>query len=205
MLDELRVVQMAAARIGVEAPQSLEEVHGDDSLELVYTNVVDFCLDLHPWDFTRETRQLSRLANITSRVLGYPYVFDLPADVIGDPLGIVSDVSEPDRPYTQWTRQGPHILALVDTLYAVVNVRPHPLRWPGAFREAAILALAGELALTMASNDGLRRELRADAYGTASENFRGGAIGVAIRAQAFRTPPKRLQAGSDPFSMAWRG
>ncbi|MFK8250190.1 hypothetical protein [Ancylobacter terrae] len=205
MLDPLRIVQMAAARIGEEAPTSLAEAAGDDSLELVYQSVTDFCLDLHTWDFTRELRQLPQLAGIASPVLGYPYVFELPTDAIGEPLRVVDDIATPDRAFYGWTLHGARILALASPLYAVVNVRPPPARWPGTFREAVVLAIAAELALSMASNDGLRAELRVNAYGTPSQDFRGGAIGVAIRNQAFRTPAKRLALGTDPLSASWRG
>lgn len=205
MLDELRVVQMAAERIGGETPVSLDEVLGEDSLALVYDAVVDFCLDLHPWDFTRELRQLSRLADITSPVLGYPFAYALPADAVGDPLRVVADLTFPDAPFHAWTRHGAMVLAAIEPLYAVIATRPVPARWTGSFREAVVLALSGEFALSMASNEGLRDTLRRDAYGTPSEAFRGGAIGVAIRSQAHRSPAKRLPTGHNPFSEAWRG
>ncbi|MCJ8143815.1 hypothetical protein MKI84_12900 [Ancylobacter sp. A5.8] len=206
MLDPITIVQRAAMRIGEELPSSMADVVGEDSIELVFNDVVDFCLDLHPWDFTRELRSLSRLAGPEGgRVLGYPFAYQLPTDVIGEPLRVVQDHSEPDVPYFRWTMHGPYILAADEPLYAVFNVRPPPIRWPGAFRNAVVLAIAAELALSMASNESLRADLRRDAYGPPSDDFRGGAIGVAIRNQAFRTPAKKMSPGLDPFSSAWRG
>lgn len=205
MLDELRVIQMAVERIGGETPASLDEVLGEDSLALVYESVVDFCLDLHPWEFSRELRQLARLAEPASGVLGYPYVYALPSDAIGDPLRLVSDIALPDVPFHGWTRHGACVLAAAEPLYGVICVRPTPARWTGAFREAVVLALAGEFALSMASNESLRDALRRDAYGTPSEAFRGGAMGAAIRSQAHRSPAKRLPTGHNPFSQAWCG
>lgn len=205
MFDPLQIVQMAAIRIGEDAPQSMDDILGSDTVELVYTAVVDFCLDLHPWDFTRETRQLARRFGVPSPMLGYSYTYEMPTDAIGEPLRVVDDLSEPDRPFFCWTFHGNAILSSAEQLYAVVNVRPTPARWPGVFREAVVLAIAAELALSMASNNGLRAELRENAFGSPSKDFRGGAIGVAIRNQAFRTPAKKLATGTDPFSAAWRG
>ncbi|MBS7545689.1 hypothetical protein [Ancylobacter oerskovii] len=205
MFDPLKIVQMAAVRIGEEAPQSLDEIMGDDSVELVYNAVVDFCLDLHPWGFNIELRQLSKRAGVTSPILGFTHIYELPTDVVGDPLSVHADLSRRNEAFTHWAMQGPALLASVEPLYANFHVRPHPLRWPGAFREAVILAIAAELAMSMASNDDLRAQLRVNAYGNPSENFRGGAIGVAIRNQAFRTPAKALPVAHNPFSAAWRG
>lgn len=202
MLDALRIVQQAAARIGVEAPQSLDDIAGTDPIELVYGSVVDFCLDLHPWDFCRATVSLSQLAEPGE--LGYRFVYQLPAEAIGEPLRILADVSRPNVPYFGWTLSGRRILANAEPLFAVINTRPQPSAWPATFREAVVLALAAELSLSLAANEDMRLSLRRDAFGTPTEAFRGGAIGAAIRNQAFRTPVKQLPF-TDPLSAAWRG
>lgn len=203
MFDALTLVQEAALRIGEEPPQSLDEFLGTDSLARVFSGVADFCLDLHPWTFCTEVRPLSRL-DLDSPVRGYPHVFELPADAVGQPLAIFADLSTPDAPYAGFTYHGARVLALDAPVHALLTVRPPPARWPGAFREAVRLALAAELALALASDDGLRDKLRADAFGTPSEMYRGGAMGVAIRNQGWRAPPQRLASG-DPFSASWQG
>lgn len=201
--DPLSVIRSACARIGADPPATFDAAEADAAIGAVYWSVVDFCLDLHPWAFCRETRPLGRLADCAP-VPGWSHAHALPPDAIGEPLAVLTD-PKCAAPCTRWALHGGTILSDEHRLWATVAVRTPPERWPGAFREAVILALAGELALSLASNDGLRDELRKAAFGTPSEAFRGGAIGVAIRNQAWRTPAGRLPTGCNPLTAAWRG
>lgn len=203
MIDDLSIAQRAAARYGIEPPQSLDDAtFNGQTYRLILDPVVEFCLDLHPWRFVLETHQLARLSGVASPIAGWRNVFQLPPVMLGDPVRIFTDPTDPDRPFSRYGLQGLRVLTDEEQLHAIVKVRPSPARWPAAFREAVVLALAAELALGIAADKDGRDRLRGDAFGTSSVFPRGGAMGVAIQQSGWSTPPRALALADNPMERA---
>jgi hypothetical protein len=201
----LDIVNAACARIGADPLQDLdEETAGGQAASLLYEEIVDFNLSLNPFSFGREMRQLSKLSS-ASPLTGWAYVFDIPGQHFGPPLYLTDDLTDPDRRFWRYTLSGGQVHSDTEPLYASVQFRPDPMRWSSAFRSATITALAAQFALSMASDRALYGELQTEAYGTPTENNRGGKMRAAISADSMAQPPRRTDWANNPFERARRG
>lgn len=206
LLTVLDIVNTACAKIGEEPPQSLtDDLGGGQSASLLYEAVVDFNLGLQPsgFHFAREVRQLSELAGVTA-FTGYDHVFEIPGATIGPPVYLTDDPSDPHRRYDRFLLTSGRIHASATPLYAMVNFRPDPHRWTGTFRMATISALAAELAMAIASDRNTMQTWQQTAYGTPSENFRGGQMRAALSEDGYANPPRAINVAQNPLERARR-
>jgi hypothetical protein len=206
LLTVLDIVNTACARIGEDPVESLtDDLGGGQSASLIYDETVDFNLGLQPsgFSFAREVRQLSKLTDATP-LTGYEFVYDIPGTYTGLPVFLSDDVTDPDRRFRDFILTAGQVHSDADPLFAMVKFRPDPSRWTGTFRTATITALAGKLAYAIASNRGTYSDFMQEAYGTPSENFRGGQIRVALSEDGFSNPPRRVQVDNNPLARAWR-
>ena len=213
LLTALDIVNAACARIGVEPLQSLgEEVTAGQAASFIYEETVDFNLSLEPFSWAHEIRPLSRLAStldangqVVPQTSGWLYAFDIPGSTLGPPVWLTDDPTDPDRRFTAYKLVSGRVHADAEALWAHVKFRPDPHRWPAAFRSATIAALGASLALSIASDRNSYDRLYGEAYGTPSENNRGGKMRNAIFEDAYATPARRINWRGNPLERAWRG
>lgn len=206
MLEAITVANEALAIAGANPLNSLDdETQAAGSVRFAYDRVLGFMLGVHPFTWSKSTRQLSRRTAATP-FTGYLYVFDLPPDRIGPPVRITDDPSDPQRAFTRYLLEADTVQASVEPLYAQVLYTPPPRVWSAPFRETFVNALASALALSVKRNRALAGELYVQAFGTPTEGNRGGQMGVAIRADSYATPALDNPAVThDPLTAAWRG
>lgn len=205
LLADLDVVNAAFARIGADPLQSMDdESFGGQQAQLVYEPTVRFNIGIYQFAFSKELRQLSNVAGATP-LSGFKLVYDLPSDALGLPLYVTDDATEPDRRFSRYVLVGKQAHADAAPLFAMILYRPEPYRWSPAFLQATITSLAAKFALSIASDRALAADLNAEAYGSPTDNYRGGQLGAAIRAESFSTPPRRADWSSrNPLINAWR-
>lgn len=206
LLTVTDIVNTACARIGEEPVESLtEDLNGGQSASLLYEEVVDFNLGLQPsgFAFAREVRQLTRLTDAVP-LTGYKFVFDIPRPYTGLPVFLTDDPKDPYRRYDDFILTNGQVNADDDPLFAMVKFRPDPHRWTATFRTATITALAGRLAFAIASDRNTMESLYQEAYGSVSDNFRGGQIRTALHEDGFANPPRRMPTHRNPLERAWR-
>lgn len=201
----LDIVNAACMRIGAEPLQDIdEETSGGMAASLLYEEIVDFNLGLNPFSFAREMRQLSKLSTATP-LTGWLYVFDIPGQHFGPPMWLTDDITNPDRRFTRYTLSAGQVHSDADPLYGSILFRPDPQRWSATFRSATIAALAAQLSLALASDRSLYKELQTEAYGTPTENHRGGKMRTAITQDSLATPPRKADWDNNPFARARLG
>lgn len=206
LMTPIDIINTSCARIGEEPVQSLtEDLGGGQSASLIYDETVDFNLGLQPsgFAFAREVRQLSRLTDATP-LTGYNYVYDIPQPYTGLPVYLSDDVTDPGRRFDRFILTNGQVHSDADPLFAMVKFRPDPHRWTGTFRTATITAIAAKLAYALASNRGAYSDFMTEAYGTPTENFRGGQMRAALSEDGFSNPPRRIQTQFNPLDQAWR-
>lgn len=206
LLTPIDIINTACARIGEEPVQSLtEDLGGGQSASLIYDETVDFNLGLQPsgFAFAREVRQLSRLTD-AAPLTGFSYVYDIPQPYTGLPVYLSDDVTDPTRRFDRFILTNGQVHSDAAPLFAMVKFRPDPHRWTGTFRTATITAIAAKLAYALASNRGAYSDFMTEAYGTPTENFRGGQMRAALSEDGFANPPRRIQTQFNPLDMAWR-
>lgn len=204
LLDQLDIVNAACSLCGAEPLQDVsEESVGGQAAALLYQQVVDFNLTLEPFEFALEHRQLSRVAG-DAPSSGYLYVYNVPGEILGPPRWFTDDPSDPSRRYSAYALITGQVHADAEALWAYVHFRPEPWRWSAPFRAATITALAAQLALSLASDNGTSEMLYLRAYGPPSENHRGGLMRAAITLNSQATPPRPAPHDNNPLTRAWR-
>lgn len=200
MIDKLEIVNRAMLRIGADPLQDLEdETLGGQAADLVYDSVIEFALGVYVFSFARQMMQLSELATATP-LTGFARVFQLPAERLGPPLRVTDSITDPDHRYHRYQLQGETVHADETPLFAEIKFLADPVAWSGTFRDFAVLAVAAEYALSIGHDKSLRKDMRVNAYGNPSENYRGGALGAAIREDSFATPPKTAGWDNNPLT-----
>jgi hypothetical protein len=204
LLVALDIINAACARIGADPLETLdEETDGGQAASFIYEDVVDFNIGLNPFYFAMEYRQLSRIDGARP-FSGYDFVFDVPGERLGPPLYLSDDVTDPDRRFTEYVLSNGQVHASVEPLFAKVKFRPDPHLWIATFKTCTITACASRLALALASDRALYGELDTEAYGTPTENRRGGQMRTAITEDAQAQPPRRRDVRNNPLELAWR-
>lgn len=200
MIDKLEIVNRAMLRIGADPLEDLEdETLGGQAADLVYDSVVEFALGIYVFSFARKMAQLSELSTATP-LTGFTRVFDLPAERLGPPLRVTDSITDPNHRFSRYVLQEDTVHADETPLFAEIKFAAAPRHWSGTFRDFAVLAVAAEYALSIGHDKNLRKDMRQNAYGNPSENYRGGALGAAIREDSFATPPKSAGWDNNPLT-----
>jgi hypothetical protein len=208
-ITHLVIANRACALIGQEPLQSLDEdTQGGQRAALIYDSLLDFCMALVPWTFRRETVELNRLPDaplIDGQVQnfqnGYRYCYAIPSGYKIKPNRMLRS-KEPDDVMTRFEFEGDKLFCDETKAFAQILIEQHPERWAGDFRHAFTVALAGEFAMAMADDKTVSSAKKDEAFGTSSQNFRGGLMGAAIQNDA-RTSPVRKLPLSNPLLDAW--
>lgn len=203
LLDDLDIVNAACAMIGEAPLQSLDaETDSGQAAALLYQSTLDFLLGTHNFSFSREIRQLSRNDTVAKRA-GYAYAYTLPAERIGDPLYLTDDPTDPDRRFSKYALVGNDAHTDAEEIWAMIRFRAPPYRWTAPFKMVAIKALAAELCIPLTHDRALADDLRTQAFGSPSENFRGGLMRAALSAEGFTQPPRAQNRDDNPLTAAW--
>lgn len=206
LLTDLDVANAACLRIGVGALGEDGLAADDDrsrAIASAYDDTVLFNLGVYLFSWSKTIVQLS-INDLATPLSGFTKVFDLPPERIGEPIYITDDVTSPNRRFSAFVPLGEQVQSNAAALWAQIRYRPTPNRWNPLFRSATITAVAAKLALTVREDKTLARDLESLAYGDPLENYRGGQLGAAIRADAFSTPPRKPNWADNPFERAWR-
>lgn len=203
LLDDLDIVNAACAMIGEEPLQELdEETDRGQAAALVYQTTVDFNFGLYSFSFGKQLYQLSQVSGATS-LAGFDYVFDMPAERLGDPLYVTDDATDPDRRFSRYALIKSQVHADCTPLFGMFRFRASPDRWSPTFKAATIKAVAAAFAVPLTHDRALADALKVEAYGSSIENYRGGMLGAAIRADTFSVPPRTQNRDNNPLTRAW--
>ena len=202
------IVNAACARIGEDPPDMDDDVDGAGPVSLLYEDVVDFNIGVYPagFSFSKQLFSLSVDDAIVAPASGYAYGFDLPPEALELPMYITDNPKDRQRRFNDYVLIDGKLHADKNPLWAMCRYRPDPHRWSATFRTCTITSLASRLALALTSDRTTSEALRSEAYGGADENFLGGQMRAAIRADSFSTPPRQPNWDNNPITLArWGG
>jgi hypothetical protein len=204
-ITHLVIANRACAMFGNSPLQSLdEETLGGQRVQAIFESLLGFCLDLHPFTFTRQSMQLAMTAedlNFSGYANGFQHEFTVPHGFTINPSRLLRS-RDNDDVLLRFEREGDKIYCDEKTCFAQLIIEDHPEKWSGSFTHAFTKALAGELALAMADDKNVSASLKEEAFGPPSMNFRAGLMGAAIQADA-RNSPVRSLPQSNPLLDAW--
>lgn len=207
LLDQ-DIVNAACARIGEDPPDMNDDVDGAGPVALLYQEVIDFNLGLYPagFSFSKQLFQLSIDDAIVDHASGYAYGFDLPAEALELPMYVTDNPKDRERRFNDYALLDGKLHADKNPLWAMCRYRPAPARWSATFRTCTITSLASRLALALTSDRNNSEALRIEAYGSPGDEFLGGQMRAAIRADSFATPPRQPNWDNNPLTNSrWGG
>lgn len=165
-------------------------------VKTVYMRVVPGIFSEYPWSFTKLTKKLERLDEPLEEdgllANGWRCAFGLPIERLGNPQRFLADPRNPDRPLRHFAIEGGKVFADYEKLWALGRFMVNPDEWPPYFHSAIVAALSAELIIPISGNASQYDRLQVSAYGTPSENRRGGMLGAAIKADSFASGPIRI-------------
>lgn len=205
LLDQ-DIVNAACARFGEEPPDMTDDVDGAGPVSLLYEEVVDFNLGVYPAGFSF-SKQLFSLSVIDgpAPASGYKLMFDLPPEALELPMYVTDNPRNPHARFSDYVLMDGQLHADRNPLWAMCRYRPAPKSWSSTFRTCTITALASRLSLSMGSDRTTMEVLRNEAYGSPSEEFLGGQMRAAIRADSFSTPPRQPNWDNNILTNTHRG
>lgn len=193
------IINAACSLIGEDPIQDFsDETQGGQAANAIYDMTVDFNLSLTPFSFAERMVQCSQISD-AAPFTGYKFRYDVPGDWLGPPLFVTDSATDPYRRYTAYLLSEQQIHCDADILFVMQRFRPEPHLWSASFRSATINAVAAQLALALASDTKMGDYYNSLAYGTPSENFRGGQMRIAIYEDARATPPRRIDVNQAPL------
>lgn len=206
LLAHLDIANAACAAIGEDPLESFsDDSFGGQQAQALYDATLVFNLGVYQFGFSKQIRQLSPNDSVVP-MSGYSRVFDLPPEALGLPLYLTDRIDEPEHRFDRYALVGAQAQSNATTLYAMIRFRPEPYLWSPTFTGMQITALASKYAISMATDRALADQLHRIAYGAPQENYRGGQMGVAIAADSFSTPPRKVDwANRNPLLNARRG
>jgi len=199
-IDKATIVNRALIKLGQEGSFALDdENYRSGQIDAVWPDLVAHCFSLHDWTFCRKTFRLVQKTKAPEN--GWTYCFALPGGRLGEPQKILSDARR-EAPLREFTIEGDELFADVDAVWARCKVEVDPGSWDPGFRSAFTVALAGELAVPIQSDEGLAAEYRQQAFGTPSQGGTGGLFGRLIGQNVAADPPDSSTRWADPLTDA---
>lgn len=188
-------------KLGAESIETITESEITTDLEAIcaqaYPTVRDLCLSINDWGFAQKKQQLSE-DGATVPVNLHSKAFFLPPDMKHGPDAVYFDGGS--IPTTNYEIIGGHMMCDAETVIVEYTIRPDEADWPPYFTSFVIAALAADIAMPVTEMVGKKEDLHAEAWGTPSENMRGGLAGLAMLLDARAKPAGGFLKNGDPLT-----
>lgn len=189
-LTNVAIANRALAKFGAGAITTMTDTTPPGpTVALVYETTILGLLSAYPWSFAKKPVALVRLADEQPDSAGFlmngwRYAYQLPVDRLAPPDKYLRDPRFENAPVARFSVGDDRVYCDEEKLWAVGRFRPDESVWPAYFIAAAVACLAAELIMPVSGNASQAESLKAEAYGTPSENRRGGALGLAMHSDA---------------------
>ncbi len=184
--SKLTICNDALLMLGASEISSFTE--GTDSAKIcdrLYDDLKKYILSIYPWSFAKVKVQLAQ--TVDTPVTEWKYVYALPADIIGTPKAvfIASDAgTSPQTEFELYYVDQPRLLTDYETVYIDYIADINESRFPEYFIYMLRHALAADIAEPLTDQITKADFFRSLAFGTPSENGRGGLFRQACQADA---------------------
>lgn len=184
--SKLTICNDALLMLGASEISSFTE--GTDSAKIcdrLYDDLKKYILSIYPWSFAKVKVQLARTTD--TPVTEWKYVYALPADIIGTPKAVFIAADAGTSPQTEFELYNvdqPRLLTDYESVYIDYIADINESRFPEYFIYMLRHALAADIAEPLTDQITKADFFRSLAFGTPSENGRGGLFRQACQADA---------------------
>lgn len=207
MTTRIDIIDQARAAIG-ERPLVTEDASGADVALAQFNTHIGALATLYPWSFQVRLLQLAQLT--ASPLPQWRYCYQLPADLIGVPVGVHSPrstagfapaswASSQEALELEWERLGDKIYSSQPQLWMRYTYTLTPAQWPAYFTQLAVLTLQAWFALSVREEQPLFDRLIRLVYGPPEMGGMGGMVASAMSIDASSQPSRSVPAVSNPL------
>lgn len=157
----------------------------------LYDDLRDTLLMQYPYSWTVRKVQLARLAD--TPINEWKYKYSLPGDILGNPRAVFPSNAVAERPVRDFEIYAGGLYTSLETVYIDYQYRPDPAQFPPYFVRLLRTALAAEFAEPITDQITKADYFHAKAFGSPSENMRGGLVRVAINIDGADRPAQTIQ------------
>lgn len=181
---DLSICSDALILLGASPISSFTE--GSDAAQAcdrLYPDLRDTMLSTYVWSWTLKKSQIARLS--TDPINEWEYAYQLPGDMLSGVLAVfeTSGTNERSRRYG-WEVYGDQLYTNMETAFIDYQATISETKMPNYFVRLLRTALAGELAIVVTDQAAKADYFRAQAFGSPSENGRGGLMREAMNIDA---------------------
>jgi hypothetical protein len=166
----------------------------------LYQNIKDSLIAMYPWSFSRKKVQLARLTS--TPVSRWTYEYTMPTDRVGDAYAVFASDAIDTPPTTYYDVQGGKLLTNYSEIWLDYQYSAPEATMPAHFKQLFIYVLAFNYAGTVTEMDTKAAFWKETAFGSPSENMRGGFFRTAANTDSRGRPNEAMI--SDDF-IAVRG
>ncbi len=196
---DLQVANLALGLLGVDTIASLASsgytAVDQDNFDLI----VGGLMSAHSWRFLRTFVALAKNAG-ANPTLQWDLAYDLPSDIIGWPTAVYPTLATGARPTTKFLLSGGLLYTNHTTIGVDYKKDKTVTNWMPDFIRLAMYALAAHWAVPVTEVASKAADLNALAFGTPSEQGRGGQFAMAVSNDVHSEPMKGLLHARDPIA-----
>jgi len=189
---KLSIVSDALIMLGASPLSSFAD--GTDEAQVgdrLYDDVRDTILMQYPFSWTLKKVKLARLAEAPINEWKYKYQF--PGDMLGNPRAVFSTNAVGANPVRDFEIYSGGVFTSLEEVFIDYQFRPEPANFPPYFVRLLKTALAAEFAEPITDQITKAEYYHSKAYGSPSENMRGGLMRVAINIDGASQPSQNIQ------------
>lgn len=182
---------MSAANTDISILSSALNLLGESSIDTLEgdTDAQRVCAQLYPvrkrsliseyeWSFSKKKVKLARL--VLMPISGWRYQFAMPTDRVGDVFALYQSAGVSSRVVTDYAMQSGNLLSNATELWLDYQFDTHENELPPYFVMLLTYALASDLAMPITEQASLADYWHVRAFGSPSENNRGGYFRTAV-------------------------
>lgn len=160
----------------------------------MYPTIRDGVIAMHPWRFANGKIELTRL--VATPVNVWKYAYDLPPDMLAGPYAVYNGVGQGVNSTAQFEIFGDKLYSDDERIVIDYRFRPSESKFPALFVFLMQYVVAASIGQILTDNTKLTIQNHVIAFGTPSENMRGGLMGKAMTENAMNNAAMKLQDDS---------
>ena len=157
----------------------------------LYDDVRDTLLMQYPFSWSVKKVKLARLAD--APINEWRYKYQLPGDMLGNPKAVFQTSAVSDRPVRDFEIYSGGLYTNLENVWIDYQFTPEPTSFPPYFVRLLRTALAAEFAEPITDQITKAQYFHQQAYGSPSENMRGGLFRVAASIDGTDRPQQTIQ------------
>lgn len=197
------IASQALARLGEPAISSFDEdTDAAEKVKQLYESTILGLLSSYNWQWAT-TRAVLAVDGAKTPTNEWTRAFILPTqktELVGQPLTVWNTTNLNARAFFEYEIENKWLFTNAETIVIEYIERKDEGAWPGYFEVLAREALAAALALPITENQTKEEWHTAKAYGSPSEQGRGGMYKRAVEADEVSRPTPSLLDDSDPMA-----